>query len=218
MVLVRRTALPAHADFGGLSSGAFPIVVRLDVMSFPPRSFMPTVAGCLLGGILLDVIGGVEIALREGCNRHSGAQECLVPARCVSSPTLTTSRARPRAASATQLTTRHSRVVTDHVQQDINPTSSSSTTRHSLRGRAGRERHDIESDDDGGAPELHPPKSACAGDTVLRTSTRGTVPIGLCAGCKMSQHIRIGPEPVLTAHAPSKLRKKPMVDSNFSLI
>ena len=70
----------------------------------------------------------------------------------------------------------------------------------------------------GAAPELKPPKSACAGDTVLRTSTRGTVPIGLCAGCKMSQHIRIGPEPVLTAHAPSKLRKKPMVDSNFSLI
>jgi hypothetical protein len=33
-------------------------------------------------------------------------------------------------------------------------------------------------DDRGGAaPELSPPKSACAGDAVLRTSTRGTVPM-----------------------------------------
>jgi hypothetical protein len=29
----------------------------------------------------------------------------------------------------------------------------------------------------GSAPELNPPKSACAGDVVLRTSTRGTVPM-----------------------------------------
>jgi hypothetical protein len=126
------------------------------------------------------------------------------------------------------------------------------------------------------APELNPPKSACSGDAVLCTSTRGTVPMGQCDGChrghisqctflqmsytaenphadgsaapgahprfrppcssdphntspaptttgcledrcpvvskrplhsriaaKMSPHIRIGPEPVLTAHAPS---------------
>jgi hypothetical protein len=49
-VLVRRTASPTHADFGGLSSGAPPVVVRLDVVSFPPSSSLPTVAGCLLGG------------------------------------------------------------------------------------------------------------------------------------------------------------------------
>jgi hypothetical protein len=48
-VMVRRTSSPAHADFGGLSSGA-PVVVRLDVVSFPPRSSAPTVAGCRLGG------------------------------------------------------------------------------------------------------------------------------------------------------------------------
>jgi len=95
------------------------------------------------------------------------------------------------------------------------------------------------------APELSPPKSACAGDVILRTSTRGT-PMGQCAGCHRGQHltvsistndlllktrtqmaaprpehaqasarpapatptprpphIRIGPEPVLAAHAPS---------------
>ena len=33
----------------------------------------------------------------------------------------------------------------------------------------------------GAAHELNPPKSACAGDAVLRTSTRGTVPMGQCA-------------------------------------
>ncbi len=49
-VLVRRTASPAYANFGGLSSGADPVVVRLDVVYFPPRSSAPTVAGCLLGG------------------------------------------------------------------------------------------------------------------------------------------------------------------------
>jgi hypothetical protein len=49
-VLVRRTASPAHADFGGLSSGAAPVVVQLDVVPLPPRSSAPTVAGCRLGG------------------------------------------------------------------------------------------------------------------------------------------------------------------------
>jgi hypothetical protein len=49
-VLVRRTTSPAHADFGGLSSGADPVIVRLDVVSFLPRSSAPTVAGCRLGG------------------------------------------------------------------------------------------------------------------------------------------------------------------------
>ena len=50
-VLVRRTASPAHADFGGLSSEAAPVVIRLDVVPLPPRSSdAPTVAGCRLGG------------------------------------------------------------------------------------------------------------------------------------------------------------------------
>ena len=53
----------------GLSSGAAPVVVRLDVVSFPPRSSAPTVASCRLVDILLDVIGGVESVLREGCPR-----------------------------------------------------------------------------------------------------------------------------------------------------
>jgi hypothetical protein len=33
-------------------------------------------------------------------------------------------------------------------------------------------------------PEYSPPKPACAGDAVLRTSTQGTVPMGHCAGCR----------------------------------
>jgi hypothetical protein len=41
--------------------------VRLDVGSLPPRSSSPTVTGCRLGGILLDVIGWVESAVWEGC-------------------------------------------------------------------------------------------------------------------------------------------------------
>ena len=52
---------------GGLQSEAALIDVRLAVGSLPPRSSSPTVAGCRLGGFLLDVIGGVESALWEGC-------------------------------------------------------------------------------------------------------------------------------------------------------
>jgi hypothetical protein len=37
-VLVRRTASPEHAGFGGLYSGVALVVVRLDVVSPPPRS------------------------------------------------------------------------------------------------------------------------------------------------------------------------------------
>ena len=48
-VLVRRITSPAHADFGGLSSGAALVVVRLDVVPLPPRSSSPTVAICRLG-------------------------------------------------------------------------------------------------------------------------------------------------------------------------
>ena len=68
-VLVRRTASPAHADFGGLSSLAALVVVRLVVVPLPPRS--PRRRWRVVGWahILLDVIGGVEGALREGCPR-----------------------------------------------------------------------------------------------------------------------------------------------------
>ena len=41
------------------------------------------------------------------------------------------------------------------------------------------------------APKLSPPKSACAGDAVLRTSTRGTVPMGQCAGCHRGHDARV---------------------------
>jgi hypothetical protein len=49
-VLVWRIASPAHADFGRLSSGAAPVVVRLDVVALPPLSSAPTVSGCQFGG------------------------------------------------------------------------------------------------------------------------------------------------------------------------
>ena len=49
-VLVRRTALQAYTDFGGLCSGAVHVVVRLEVVPLQPRSSAPTVAGCRLGG------------------------------------------------------------------------------------------------------------------------------------------------------------------------
>ena len=72
-VMVRRTTSPAHADFGGLSSGASPVVVRLDVVSFPPRSLAQTVAGCQLGGFPVgrDLWGGKHTAggMSEDNNR-----------------------------------------------------------------------------------------------------------------------------------------------------
>jgi hypothetical protein len=49
-VLMWRTASPAYADFDGLSSGAPPVVIRLDVVSLQSRSSTPMVAGCQLGG------------------------------------------------------------------------------------------------------------------------------------------------------------------------
>jgi hypothetical protein len=66
-VLVRRTASPAHADFGGLSSLATLAVLRLDFM--PLQTSSPR-RQCLVvswADILLDVICGVESAMREGC-------------------------------------------------------------------------------------------------------------------------------------------------------
>jgi hypothetical protein len=49
-VLVRRTVSPVYADFGGLSSGAVPVVIRLDVVPLLSSSSEMTVAGCRLGG------------------------------------------------------------------------------------------------------------------------------------------------------------------------
>ena len=69
LVLVRGGGA-CRAVGGGLRSGAALVDVRLDVVPFPPRSSSPTVAGCRLGGFLLDVIGGVESALWEGVTPH----------------------------------------------------------------------------------------------------------------------------------------------------
>ncbi len=55
-VLVRRTASPAHADFGGLSSLAALFVVRLDVVPLPPRSPRRQWRVVCWVDILLDVI------------------------------------------------------------------------------------------------------------------------------------------------------------------
>ncbi len=66
-VLVRRTASPEHADFGGLSSGAALVIVRLDVVPLPPSSQYRLWLVVCWADILLDVICGVERALQEGC-------------------------------------------------------------------------------------------------------------------------------------------------------
>jgi hypothetical protein len=77
---------------------------------------------------------------------------------------------------------------TDHVQQDIHPTdnpplSARKSGAGEARRRVGRRR--------GRPPSSTPPKSACAGDTVLRTSTRGTVPMGQDNGCHRGQHLTL---------------------------
>ena len=66
-VLVRRTASPAHADFGGLSSLAALVVVRLDVVPLPPRSPRRRWRVVSWADILLDVIGGVESGDHARC-------------------------------------------------------------------------------------------------------------------------------------------------------
>jgi hypothetical protein len=62
-VMVRQDCVTS-ADFGGLSSGAAHVVVRLDVVSFPTSSSTPTVAGCRLGGypVRRDRWGGKRTA------------------------------------------------------------------------------------------------------------------------------------------------------------
>jgi hypothetical protein len=154
--------------------------------------------------------------------------------------------------------------------------STQSTTRHRRRGRAGRERHDVKSDDDGGCgsrarqslralvmqssapapgapspwdstlgaiedsnsqctflqmtytaenphadgsaapgarPRLRPPRRRDPHATSPAPTTTGWPedrcpvvskrPLHSRTAAKMSPHIRIGPEPVLAAHAPS---------------
>ncbi len=68
-VRVRRTASPAQADFGGLRSLAALIVVRLVVVPLPPSSPRRQWRVGGWADILLDVISGVENAMREGCPR-----------------------------------------------------------------------------------------------------------------------------------------------------
>ena len=81
---------PAHADFGGLSSGAAPVVVLLDVVPLPPRYSAPTVAGCRLGGYPAgrDRRGGKRAAGgmsedHDRCWRIEHHERCLL--RCCSS-------------------------------------------------------------------------------------------------------------------------------------
>ena len=66
---------------------------------------------------------------------------------------------------------------TDHVQQNISPNR---PTRHRLRGERGGRGTTTSRTTTRASNELSPPKSACSGDAVLRTSTRGTV-MGQCA-------------------------------------
>lgn len=67
---------------------------------------------------------------------------------------------------------------TDHVQQNISPNQ---PTRHRLRGERGGRGTTTSRTTTRASNELSPPKSACSGDAVLRTSTRGTVHMGQCA-------------------------------------
>jgi hypothetical protein len=67
--VLRRTESPAYADFGGLSSLAALVVVRLVVVPLQPLSLQRLWRVVCWADILLEVIGGVESAMREGCPR-----------------------------------------------------------------------------------------------------------------------------------------------------
>ncbi len=58
-----------HADFDGLHSLASLVVVRLVIVPLPPRSPHRLWQVVCWADILLDVIGGVESAMREECPR-----------------------------------------------------------------------------------------------------------------------------------------------------
>ena len=66
---------------------------------------------------------------------------------------------------------------TDHVQQSISPNQ---PTRHRLRGERDGRGTTTSRTTTRAANEWSPLKSACSGDAVLRTSTRGTVHMGQC--------------------------------------
>ena len=66
-LVVVRGGCAFRAVGDGLRLGVALVDVRLDVVPLPPRSSSPTVAGCRLGGILLDPIGWVESKVWEGC-------------------------------------------------------------------------------------------------------------------------------------------------------
>ena len=68
-VLVLRIASPSHPDFVGLSSLATLIVIRLEVMPLQTSSQCRLWLVVCWADILLDVICGVESAMREGCPR-----------------------------------------------------------------------------------------------------------------------------------------------------
>ena len=63
LVLVQRTAYTSARRFWRVELGSRPRR-RLDVVSFPPRSSAPTVAGCRLGGYPVgrDLWGGERAA------------------------------------------------------------------------------------------------------------------------------------------------------------
>jgi len=69
--------------------------------------------------------------------------------------------------------------------------SAQPTTRHRRRGERGGRGTTSSRTTTRAANELSPPKSACAGDAVLRTSTRGTVHMGQCAGCYRGPHLTV---------------------------
>ena len=69
--------------------------------------------------------------------------------------------------------------------------SAKQTTRHCLRGERGGRDTTSSRTTRREANELSPPKSACAGDAVLRTSTRGTVHMGQCPGLQRTASHRV---------------------------
>jgi hypothetical protein len=75
---VRRTASPTYADFGGLSSLAALVIVRLDVVPLQPLSPRRQWRVVCWADNLLDVISRVENTMREGCpGTMTGVSQCL---------------------------------------------------------------------------------------------------------------------------------------------
>ena len=67
-VLVRRTASPAYADFGRLSSGAALVVVCLDVVTLQPYDCIrrrPDLLFCCFIEVTMTVVKSVSDGLRD---------------------------------------------------------------------------------------------------------------------------------------------------------